>query len=86
MDLFLKSHPWASRLLISKILEINDAILDPDQNSQLEELLAPIPESNYHQHLALKWLSDGLRMLDSDLETILAVLDMSARQIFKKIS
>lgn len=86
MDLLLNAQPWASRMLISKLLEFNNAILNFEQKSKFQELLKPVPESNHHQHLALKWLSSGLRMLDADVETILAVLDLSARQIFKKNS
>lgn len=77
----LESHPWAMQALIDLLLKEVNCSLDYEQSVRLNEAVKPIRETDYQEHLMLKWLLSGVRLLDSDLITILNTLDTAARRL-----
>ncbi len=83
----LRAHPWASSTLISSLLGFTGARFDFSQMTRMNEKWKMHPEFNYQkkhfQHMQLKWISDGFRLLDEGSEESLKILDDAARKILK---
>lgn len=83
----LRAHPWASSTLISSLLGFTGARFDFLQMTRMNEKWRAHPEfdynKNYSQQMQLKWIGDGFRILDNDLEQSLKILDDAARKILK---
>jgi hypothetical protein len=77
----LEVHPWAMRALIDLLLKEVDCSLDYEQSVRLNKAVKPTRETDHQEHLILKWLLSGVRLLDSDLITVLNTLDTAARRL-----
>lgn len=77
----LAAHPWAMRSFIDLVLKEVGCYLDYDQNLRMDGAIKLIRETSHQEHLILKWLHAGVRLLDTDLEVVLDTLDMAAQRL-----
>ena len=66
-----KFHPTTIGIFISKIFEQREnSFICPKQQDELDVIYCSenIDDRTFEQHLSLKWLQDGFRLLDSDFE------------------
>ena len=85
-------HPMAARLFVDKLLESLRSltgmahILEPSQRRRIEEDLlvrtSSIVEA-VEATIAMKWMSDGLRMLEFENEKFLEVLDFACKRMYQ---
>ena len=79
----MESNSWARAIIIHELLKYTHCKLNHEQFVILNGLSTePYKhERIYEQKVALKWTSDGFRILDADLETSLYILDFMAHRI-----
>jgi len=78
----LNVHPWAARAIISALLKEVRCVLDFESKERLENGLTKIPEISYLQRRSLQWLQNGFRLLDTEIEEGLDILDFASKSIF----
>lgn len=74
-EALLRAHPWALRLLVGRLLKETGTHLNHEQAERIEHAVRPVPETTYEDHLVLRWLEGGFRLLDAELPKLLAALD-----------
>lgn len=79
---FLKiTHPVAVSIFLDAIKKATGAVLDINQLEELQTSILASGQTTHQEYLALKWLKDGFRILDTDLVNSLKTLDMAIRGI-----
>ena len=66
-----KCHPTTIGIFISKILEQREnSFVCTEQKAELDDIYCSenMDDRTFEQHLSLKWLQDGFRLLDSVFE------------------
>lgn len=81
----LESHPWAMRVIIHDLLKFTNAKHDHFQSVRMTEEWKKGPyynyETDYTQLMQLRWMAEGFRILDTDLEKSLDILSDAAKKI-----
>lgn len=79
----IESNSWARAIIISELLKYNHCKLNYEQFTILNELPKETHKNNltYEHRLALNWISNGFRILDTDLANSLYILDFMINRI-----